>query len=307
MSDDDKPVKTNEELYAESFGNRSKYNSDLAMANSYSIGEFDPETLAEIPGNLSITSMTGGGKTLLIIDWLSKIHTKFAFIYLFSRTAKIQKCYNFIPRENITDHFDEEFLTNLFEVHKSKKEADMEAGRDVELPKVLLIFDDVVNDLAYKRSKIFDNLFTEGRHYNFSCWKLVQKFTLLKPVQRINVRWAVSFDLDTKGERERFCQDYLSAHNNQVGEMLFKRIVKERKYQAVIVEIHKNGESVDQKVKKYVADPNVKAFKIKKNPPLIQFKFLGLADLTLRTRRHEDRPTVDSDVVPRRGRAKRVI
>ncbi|KAH9253739.1 hypothetical protein BASA81_008357 [Batrachochytrium salamandrivorans] len=273
------------------------------MANSYPIGEFDPETLAEIPGNLSLTAMTGAGKTLLIIDWLSKIHKKFDSIYVFSRTAKIQKCYNFIPRENITDHFDEELLTKLFALHKSKKEANI----DAELPKVLLIFDDVVNDLAYKRSKIFDNLFTEGRHYNFSSWFLTQKFTLLKPLQRVNVRWAVAFDLDTKKEREYFCQDYLSAHNNQVGEMLFKRIVKERKYQAVIVEIYKNGESVDQKVKKYVADPNVKAFKIKKNPPLIQFKFQGLEDLTLRTRIRTPTDDPEVEVVLRRARAKKTF
>ncbi|KAH9244350.1 hypothetical protein BASA81_018246 [Batrachochytrium salamandrivorans] len=208
------------DTYLVTLNNGSIYKNDLIMAESYSIKEFEPETIASMPGNMSITATTGAGKTKFIIDLLSKVHKQFDAIYLFSRTAKAQKDYNFIPRANIHDSYSEEFLVNLWQSHYNKKLVDQSA----KLDKVLIV---------------------------------------LKPLQRNNVRWAVAFDLDSKKEREKFVHSYLSAKNARVGELLFSRIVKERPYQACVVEVYKNGAETEDKVKKYVANPDVRAFKVK--------------------------------------------
>ncbi|KAH9259641.1 hypothetical protein BASA81_002063 [Batrachochytrium salamandrivorans] len=245
--------------YISTLNNGSIYKNDLLTAQSYKIEEFEPETIAAQPGNMSITAMTGAGKTCFIIDLLSKVHKQYDAIYLFSRTAKAQPCYDFIPRANIHDRFDEEFLSKLWFSHFHKAETD----NTVKLDKVLIIMDDIINDLEYKKSRIIDDYFTGGRHYNFSIWFLTQNFTSLKLLQRNNVRWAVAFDLDAKKERQKFVDSYLSAKNARVGDLLFTRITKERPYQACAVEVYKNGAGTEEKVKKYVADPNVKAFKVK--------------------------------------------
>ncbi|KAH9259026.1 hypothetical protein BASA81_002646 [Batrachochytrium salamandrivorans] len=289
--------------YTQTLNNGSIYKNDLLMAESYNIGTFEPETIAAIPGNMSITAMTGAGKTKFIIDLLSRVHHQFDAVYLFSRTAKAQEIYDFIPRESIFDRYNEEFLVKLWNHHYTKKVTD----KKTKLDKVLIIMDDIINDIEYKKSRIIDDYFTGGRHYNFSVWFLTQNFTSLKLLQRNNVRWAVAFDIDAKKEREKFVQSYLSAKNDRVGNLLFTKIVKERPYQAVVVEVYKNGASTEEKVKKYVANPDVKSFRLKKNPPMVPTQAVGLENLFLRTKRYEDEPVTNPGTIPRKSRTKRII
>ena len=76
--------------------------------------------------------------------------------------------------------------------------------------------------------------------------------------------WAISFDLDAKKEREKFAQSYLSAKNQRVGELIFDKIVKEKPYQCVVVEVYKNGAPVEEKVKKFVAKMDIPKFTVAK-------------------------------------------
>ena len=274
-------MQCSDDSYVDSLNTSSIYRNDLLKAKSYNIEEFDPESIASTPGNMSITAATGAGKTVLIVDLLSRVYDKFDSIYVFSRTAKAQPIYDFVPRRSIFDRFNEEFLVKLWNIQFNKKMADNTCKMD----KILIIMDDIINDEEYKKSKIIDDYFTGGRHFSFSVWFLTQNFTSLKLLQRNNVRWAVAFDLDADRERGKFVESYLSAYNRRVGNLLFNRIVKEKPYQCVVVEIYKNGAETEEKVKKYIANPKPRKFRLEDNPIICEpLGFCqALKDLTLRT------------------------
>ena len=225
---------------------------------------FDPKGLSELHGNMTITAMTGAGKTVLIKDLLKHNEKHYKEVHLISGTAKMQPVYNFIPRENIKEEWDEEFLKHLLSSRKAIKERD----NKVELDPILIIFDDMINDRGYKKSLAIDDLFIKGRHYGISMWFLTQNFTSLKVLQRGQVRWAVSFCHDTSAERRKFSDSYLSAQNEIVARLLFNKITKEKAYQCVIVEVHKVGVEPHEKIKKYIADGNIKDPKIKPVIPM---------------------------------------
>lgn len=250
-----------ENTYIEKLNKGSIYKADLeACEDLFSkIVDFDPKTICSIPGCVSITAMTGAGKTILIRDFLKQTEDHFKEVHLISRTAKSQSIYDFIPRDNIKDDFDEDFLSSLYQQRKLKKLN----NNKVSLDPVLIIFDDIINDPMYKKSKIIDNIFTEGRHYNISVWFLTQNFTSLKQLQRNNVRWAISFCHDTALERDKFSSSYLSVQNDRIGRLLFNKITKEKPYQCVVVEVYKVGVDPCEKIKKYIANPDVKDPKVK--------------------------------------------
>lgn len=292
-------MQCSEDSYVDTLNTSSIYRNDIVKAKSYNIEEFDPLTMCDVIGNMSITAMTGAGKTVLIIDILSKIHHVFDAIYMFSRTAKAQPIYDFIPRRSIFDRFNEEFLVKLWNIQYHKKMADNTCKMD----RILIIMDDIINDEEYKKSKILNDYFTGARHYGLQIMFLTQNFTSLKLLQRNNVRWAVAFDLDAKREREKFVQSYLSAYNDRVGNLLFNRIVKEKPYQCVVVEIYKNGAETEEKVKKYIANPKPRKFKLKENPIMRENPAFctALLDMSLRTSASEEEKAKGSNRVRRGG------
>lgn len=241
--------------YIEQLNNGSIYKADLITCeNIFSkIQDFEPETMMKMPGCVSITAMTGAGKTILIKDLLKRTEKHWKEVHLVSRTAKMQSIYNFVPRENIQESWNEEYLMGIFNSRKSKKEKD----NDKDLDPILIIFDDIINDTNYKKSLAINNLFTEGRHYNISIWFLTQNFTSLKMLQRNNVRWAISFCHDTAVERRKFSDSYMSTENERVARLLFNKITKAKAYQCVVVEVYKVGVEPHEKIKKYIADANI--------------------------------------------------
>lgn len=264
------------EEYTDSLNDGTIYKNDLVSADKifHSLKNFEPSIISKLGGGcLSITASTGAGKTVLIKDLLKHNENYFKEVHLISRTAKMQSFYDFIPRENIQDKFSEEFLLNLIYSRKSRKEA----NNKIALEPVLLIFDDIINDINYKKSSAMDNLFTEGRQYNITVFFLTQNFTSLKVLQRNNVRIAISFNHDTSKERRKFSESYLSLQNDRIGRMLFDKVTKEKPYQCIVVEVFKNGASAKEKIKKYIADPNVKDPKIK--PLVNRYEVLDLVPI----------------------------
>ena len=249
-----------EEEYLNSINKSSITANDLKLAKSYNISEFDPETVTSQSGLMLIISKTNTGKSVFITDLISKIHRHYDQILIFSPTAAVQDIYNFLPRSHICDHYDEELLTFLYEDKKLQKE------NGLELKPTLIILDDVVASPEFIKSKIINKYAISGRHYLFTFFILSQNFTSLKPIIRNNACWSCSFDLDSYFERKKFCEQFLSAKNTRCGMALFNRIIKEKPYQLLIVENYKANCGIEEKVKKYVADPDIKPFKIKYNP-----------------------------------------
>lgn len=250
----------NDDNYFESLNKGSIYKADLEFANKYNIQDFDPHTIITQHGLMNIVAPTNSGKTVFIVDCLSKIHKHYERVLMFSPTAKVQKIYDFLPRSHIYDHYDEQVLIDLYEDRKKQKE------NDIPLEPTLIILDDIISSPEFIKSKIINKYAISGRHYFFTIFILSQNFTSLRPIIRNNACWSVSFDLDSYNERKKFCEQYLSSKNNRVGMILFRKIIHEKPYQLVLIENYKVGVDVEEKVKKYIANPDIKPFKVTKNP-----------------------------------------
>jgi len=240
------------ETYIENISNNSIRKQDYKLAESYQIDTLSPQDFNDITGGVvAIIAETGSGKTVFLRDILSKIHERYNKIYLMSRTAKLQKAYDFFPRSMITDDYDEELMKNIWEnqikMHEEKK----------PLENILVILDDIIASPSYKKSKMLEECAVSARQINITVIILSQYFCSIRPIIRENIRIAVAFSMSNKKEREKFINQFLSSDTYGSGEILFKKITGE-KYQAIIVQKYKCGECISKKVKKYIADPGVK-------------------------------------------------
>lgn len=242
---------------------------DYTLANSYDIRQFSPEDVKDITGGIiAIVASTGSGKTVLLKDILSEIAGDYDKFYLFSRTAKLQEAYDFVPRRMITDDFDERLLTEIWD-RQVKTKAD-----DKPLDKVLIVLDDIIASPSYKTSKMLDEIAYGARHCNITVVLLSQNMSSIKTSIRNNIRIAVAFQLSSKREREKFVEQFLAVENNRVGDVLFRRLT-DVKYQCIIVQAYKSGAAINEKVKVYTARPDVKVVFREKEPDRALMK-LGL-------------------------------
>lgn len=241
------------------------------IANKHFSGTkiFDPKSLLDRYGVVSIVASTGSGKTVFLTDCLSQIHTHFKHVFLFSKTAKLQKCYDFLDRSLIHDTFDAEFLDKYYKETVQKK------LDNLELEPTLFLFDDICTDSRIRSSALMNDYYTGSRHLKISLWILSHSFTQLAPLCRQQSCWFVSFDLDSYFESDKMVRQYLSAESNVIGMKLFKKIVKEKPYQCIVIESHKSGASLEDKVKKFVANVNPKPFKIKEQTNIFKQKSLN--------------------------------
>lgn len=240
------------ETYIKNISNNSMRKQDYLLAESYDIKEFAPTDFNDITGGVvAIVSESGSGKTVLLKDILSKIHTRYEIIRMMSRTAKLQSAYDFFPRSMITDDYDEEQMTEIW--NNQKKQFD----RGLPMPPVLVILDDVIASKSFKKSKMIDEIAVSGRHLNITLIILSQYFVAIRPLIRENIRIAIAFAMANKKEREKFINQFLSSDTYGSGELLFKKITG-TKYQSIIIQKYKSGAPINERVKKYIADPDVK-------------------------------------------------
>lgn len=239
------------EAYLNNIGNNTIRKNDYILADSYEIGDFSPEDMGDITGGVvAIIAPTNSGKTVLLKDIMSKTHKNYDKIHLFSRTAKLQHCYDFLPRKWITDDFNEGEIESIWD----QQIKDNEQGKVQK--KILIILDDIICSPSYKKSKILEECSISARHLNITVILLSQNYSSIKPIIRQNLRLVFTFQMQSKKEREKFTEAFLGADSSRAGDILLRRIT-DIKYQCLIVQVYKNGEILSNKVKKYIADPNV--------------------------------------------------
>jgi len=254
-----------EEDYIKNLNKGSIYRNDLIIAENEfrKVEEWNmDETFEKVLGGfIGILAPTGSGKSYLLRDILSKIHKNYENIYLMCPTAKFQTVYDYFPDKNIIDHFDEEFLVNLFDERTKKFERSKKEKKEVK--KVMVILDDVVSDKEYTRSKIMDKLSISARPVGITIVILSQYFSRIKPMHRTNLRLFIGFDVDNMNELEKFTSESMCNINKRVGRLLYKKITGEKKYQVCIVELYKLSVPMNEKVRKYTSRLDVPKFKIK--------------------------------------------
>lgn len=247
--------------YINNLNKRSIFRNDLVIAESdfNKIKEWNiEETFENIKGGfIGILAPSGSGKSYLLKDILSKIHKNYSKIYLMCPTARFQSIYDYFPDSNIIDHFDEEFLTNMFKQRVEKVE------RKKSPKKIMVILDDIIGDKEYLKSKILDKLAISARPVNITVIILSQYYSRIKSLHRANLMLFIGFDIDNMDELEKFTRGFMCSVSKRSGRFLYKKITSEKKYQVCVVEIYKNSVAVEEKVKKYISCADVPPFKIK--------------------------------------------
>lgn len=230
--------------YTEKLNDTTIYKNDIELAEKYQINNFDPLVIPkDISGGIiALVGSTGYGKTFLLRDILSKIHKNYDRFIMFSGTAKLQKDYDFFPKENIYEHYSEEKMEEIWDKNYN--------SRDPE--KILIILDDVINDPEFIKSQVLKKYATGARHIKLTVFLLTQFLNSLKPIIRNNLRLVVAFESDNYKERRKFIDEYLSIINPRVGDFIYKKITSEP-FQCVVVAVYKKDKN--NKIYKYKASP----------------------------------------------------
>lgn len=220
-----------EEKYTEDLLNKSTiYYNNLRLSSSYNFKALnivkDLEKFKSF--NMIITSKTNSGKSVFTNDIVYQIRNWYTHVYVFSMTSYLQPdLFNYVPKENIFNIFDESKLDHIWtkqmELVMSLKKIKIDEDK---IPRVLIIYDDLISDPKVKNSEILKRMFVAGRHVKISQIFLTQSFTAIPPILRKNCAIAVAFYLDSYVDREAFAKSYLSTKNVKLGIMIFDRITK---------------------------------------------------------------------------------
>ena len=144
---------------------------------------------------VSLCAMRGSGKSELLRYIVMAEQHKFFKIFVISPTNITNEFYNnFIQKENIISQWTDEWVHQLLEILKNLNK-NKQSQRDN--PKnVLLILDDCCSNTKFHNSKIFESIFTTGRHYFLSCIITSQFIHHIPPSSRVNCEFVLVSQLN---------------------------------------------------------------------------------------------------------------
>jgi hypothetical protein len=238
--------------------------------NSLTFKEIDFDEVIEMRKAFSccIYGKRGTGKSVFMKDMLSHIKKHYHKAYLFSETLEFQEeAYNFIPKSNAFDSFNEQELWKIWNEQKeSVLRLEQKGIKKKDMPHVIIIFDDVITDKKIRTSQIYQMFAVQGRHACICTITLAQsisgKFGIPKVV-RDNTDVIVSFFLEAEYDRDLFTSQYLSVHNKKEGDLILRKITTDKEHQVLIVNNIKPTDQYDKKVFTYIANPKLKPFRFK--------------------------------------------
>lgn len=216
---------------------------------------------------MTITSKRRTGKSVLLKHLCSQIKDWYQTVYVFSMSAHLQPdLFDFVPKDHIIEGFNEEKLKQIWTSQEQLVTKIKEVkGGGGDIPKVLIIFDDIIGDPKLRNSQTLNNYFILGRHLHFAQIILTQTMSGkwgVPGVIRQNVDVAVAFFLDSERCREQFCGQYLSAKNKKIGDLIFEKVTRDVPYQAIIVLNCVVERDPMKVIKTFVANPKIGKFKM---------------------------------------------
>lgn len=156
-----------------------------------------------------VVGRSGSGKSNVVIHMLkSKGLLGGVFHYIFYFTGSPDDSFKEnikIPKENIIRDFDESKINNILQKQKAiiDKKGFAQASKTNN---VLLVFDDILSQPAFLKSKMLLKLVTECRHYLCSCIFNTQSYKKIPRSVRINCRGVIFFPA-SRGEMEVFSEE----------------------------------------------------------------------------------------------------
>ena len=180
---------------------------------------------------------TNSGKTNLIVNMLNRrpfYRKKFDKVILISSTVAIDPMWARAKGiDDAYEAYDDRIITELIDEQKECLEKEERA----EVPNVLLILDDVIDQIP-KTSSALTSLSMRLRHYKVTCWITTQKFNRLPVALRNQVQYWILFKTAIKNELER--ESIAREVGAMVSERIFMKVweaVGENNYNFLVVHI----------------------------------------------------------------------
>ena len=184
-----------------------KTNTDETEYNPYEIkikqsnkeGLEQPESVEndifpKLPMGCLIIGKSGSGKTSAMVNMLTNdnlLANYFDFIYLFTDAKPDKELIKDLklPKKQIITDFDEEKVKEVMD----KAERTIEQHGFKDSPKIMMVFDDILSNQKFLKSKTMTKLATANRHFNISYIFCSQYYKKLPPVVRTNARYYMIF------------------------------------------------------------------------------------------------------------------
>ena len=210
------------------------------------------DNLPDLPLRFAFVGTSGSGKGVAMLDLLLR-HYRGAFdrIYLFSRSASLDKGWDplrkyveeiqHVSQDNeptFFDEFDAKALQEQMDLQMRVAEYAKKA-KHKEIPQVLWIFDDLVDDerVMHSNNNLIATLAIRSRHFGGSLWVATQKFRALANIIRVNLTGVFVWPaLSNRLERKAIIDEISGRYSpEQIEEML--QHVSQRKFGFLFVDL----------------------------------------------------------------------
>lgn len=163
----------------------------------------------DVPCSGLVIGNSGSGKTHLIRQLLkTTFRARFKEIFIFCPTMEYSQDYDFLKdrpeyKNRLYDKFDEELIG---EIIGEQKYLIKRYGK-ARTPQVLILLDDCLESIQ-GNSNIVNTLYFKGRHWNISCFCLVQRMRGLGTILRLNARFIIFFRSANQAEQDHVLDEY---------------------------------------------------------------------------------------------------
>jgi hypothetical protein len=162
---------------------------DLAQPESV-----ENDIFPAMPCGILIIGRSNSGKTQAMVNIMTNdnlLGDYFDEIYLLTDAKPDKELIKDLKleKENIISDFDEEKVKSIMD----KQEKAIQADGFKKSKKLMLLFDDILSNQKFLKSKTLTRLATANRHFNISYIFCSQYYKRLPPVVRVNARYYMIF------------------------------------------------------------------------------------------------------------------
>jgi hypothetical protein len=181
----------------------------------------DDHIIPKHPVSVMVCGKSGMGKTQFLLNLLKKkefYKDYFDLIFLFSETAG-DNCDDLyekncdIPPEHMFKP-DKDGLNQINHIISTQKKIIKEQGIN-NSPKILVIFDDIAHSKKFLDSRPYLLLHIANRHFNISCFSLVQSYVKIPRSCRCQIGALIFFHGATNSEKKKLSEEHCPANYSE--------------------------------------------------------------------------------------------
>ena len=194
--------------------NNSPYEIKVKNSNKQGLKQppcVEDDIMPKAPVGILVCGRSGSGKTNAVVNMLENdllLKGYFNEVYMMTDTNPDQTLIKDLrlKKENIISDFTEEDVKKIL----NENEKIIEQKGFNKSKRILLIFDDILSNQKFLKSKTATKLASANRHYNVSYIFCTQYFKKVPPVIRTNARYYILFP-SSMSETEKLSEELCPA------------------------------------------------------------------------------------------------